>query len=343
MKNILMRPTSALFPAVLLFSMLLGERIMTANLYVFWLMMQLFSLCSVDAFRNAAAREPGVRKVDKRFSGAWLTILAGGAITVIVEYFWHEKSLSGDLMLPAAAAWLIIIEQLFEERMFALSRRTDGVVLSIIANVLLLVGLLLDGSGGVPAPVEMAGFYTACGAGLGALISIAANYVIEPMHAFSLVPRNIAFAPKAAVQCLLYPVVMMLTFGVAEAAAAGLILWRLSRTVCRRSQDESRPLNLMLITVSAVLAVCSLFIPVMPLANAAAAAMLCAAIVFCAPGWRFYCGVVLVTAANAQLYFSTYMPPQWNVLPVDWNVPVVCICCVIAVILNLHKAFLRKV
>lgn len=343
MKNRLMRPTAALFPAVLLVSMLLGERLMTVNLYVFWLMMQLFSLCSVDAFRNAAAREPGVRKVDKRFSGAWLMILIGGAITVVVEYFWHGKTLPGDLILPAAAAWLIIIEQLFEERMFALSRNADGVVLGVLANVLLLAGLLLDGSGGVAAPVELSGFYTACGAGLGMLISVFANYAMEPMRAFSLKPVNIGFFPKAAVQSLLYPAVMMLTFGVAEAATAGLMLWRLSRTVCRRSQDESRKLNLLLITVSAVLAIYSLFIPVMPLANVSAAAMLCAAIVFCAPSWRFYCGAVLVTVANAQLYFSAYMPPQWNLLPADWNMPVVCIACAIAVVLNLHKAFLRKV
>jgi len=58
-------------------------------------------------------------------------------------------------------------------------------------------------------------------------------------------------------------------------------------------------------------------------------------IVFCAPGWRVYAGAVLILGANAQRMLGF--------LPGEWSLYAVCAACAIAVILNLHKAFLRKV
>ena len=339
MKKMLMRPTAALFPAVLLAAALLGNAYDAASVFGMYIAIQLFSLCSVDAFRNAAAREPGVRRVDRRFSGAWPMILLGIAITATVDRLLYGKTdfLNGELWAIIAAG-CIVIEQLFEERVFALSRRTDGVVLSVISNALLFLGLLLDGSGGVAAPVEIAGFYAICGAGLGMVISIAVNYVIEPMHAFSLVPRNIAFFPKAAAQSLAYPMtaVLWMARGNGEDLLAGMILWRLSRSVCRRSPDESRPLNLLLVTASAALTAASIWAPGLQMyALAAIAAMLWAAIVFCAPGWRLYAGAAMVIAA-----FDLQME---TILPGMWNMAAVIVLCVAAVGLNLNKAFLRRV
>jgi len=336
MKRSLMRPTAALFPAVLLAAGLAGNSDIISSLFFYWCMIQLCSLCSVDAFRNAAAREPGVKRVDRRFSGTWIMILLGMALTGAFCWFtggWEARV--EDALALAISAGCITIEQMFEERMFALSRRTDGVVLGIIANALLLVGLLLDASGGVAAPVDVQFFFTACGTALGMLISIIASYVIEPMHAFSLVPRNIAFFPKAAVQCLLYPAAMMAqSFN--AAGFAGLILWRLSRTVCRRASDESRPLNLLLVFVCAVLSIAGLWSSHMLIcAYGAAMAMVCALVVFCAPGWRIYTGAVLMIAADIMLVCPL---PQESL-----NMAAVCAACVAAVVLNLHKAFLRKV
>lgn len=352
MKNMLMRPTSALFPAVLLAAGLMGNAYNAGGLFMAYLAIQLFSLCSIDSFRNAAAREPGVRRVDKRFSGTWPMILLGIAVTAGLGWFLSDKTefLNAELWAVIAGG-CIIIEQMFEERMFALSRRTDGVVLSIISNALLLVGLLLDGSGGVSAPVEMTGFYTVCGAGIGALISIAANYIIEPMHAFSLVPRNIAFFPKAAVQCLLYPATPTVLSAILiylepqegnlndlltmeyQYLFAGWILWRLSRTVCRRTYDESRKLNLLLVAVCAALIIGGLSMgSIMGYSACALIALLCAMIVYCAPSVRLYIGFVLLCAAwmcSSDPYDNLYL--------------VSIACAVIAVILNMHKAFLRKV
>jgi len=228
----------------------------------------------------------------------------------------------------------ITVEQLFEERMFALSQRTDGVVLSVVSSLLLLAGLLMDFSGGVAAPVQ--GFYAACGAGLGAVISVAAAYGVEPMRAFSLKPVNIAFFPRAAVQSLLFPAVGLLLRGFTADFFAALAIWRIARTLCRRSHDESRPLNLLLTAVCGLTAVAALwFAPLAIYAAAAACAMLCAVIVFCAPGWRIYAGAALIAAACAQQTFG--------LLPAAWTIPVVLACSAAAVILNLKKAFLRKV
>lgn len=340
MKRSLMRPASALFPIVLLLAALFGNSTMVANLYLYYCVIQLFSLCSVDSFRNAASREPGVKRVDRRFSGTWLLIALGIAVCSGIDRF--TKIGQNQIMLVAAAG-SIILEQLFEERMRALSHPSDGAILSVVANILLLAGLMIDSSEGMAAPVNLTGFYTACGAGLGMLISIIASYIIEPVHAFSLVPRNIGFFPKACVQTLLYPVAAAFFLGLNVAYFAGLILWRLSRTVCRRAADESRPLNLLLMATSVLAVAAAMYQPLIGFSIAVAVATLCAVVVFCAPGWRIYIGTVLVMLANAQLFVKTSMPQEWNILPTEWMFPFVCICCAIAILLNLHKAFLKKV
>lgn len=345
MKSMLMRPTAALFPAVLLVSALAGDRTAVSSLFFFWCCMQLFSLCSVDSFRNAAAREPGVRRVDRRFSGTWPMLLLGMVLTGVTAWFaggWQD-----ELALVLSAGF-ITIEQMFEERMFALSRRSDGNVLSVLSNVLLLAGMMLDAGGGMAVPMQMQGLFTACGAGLGMVISIIASYSIEPMHAFSLVPRNIAFFPKAAVQCLLYPAAMLMS-GFGAAGFVGMMLWRLSRTVCRRAADESRPLNLLLVAAPAVLLIAGVLLPdffaaafvvdaavvfavSVVCAVAAIGALICALIVFCAPGWRIYTGTALLigaaAAAIAGIAHAQYISAA---------------LCIAAVVLNMHKAFLRKV
>lgn len=337
MKKMLMRPTAALFPAVLLVSTLVGDDYMAINMYYWWLVLQLGTLCSADAFRNAAAQEPGIRRVDRRFSGTWLMLIPG--ILLLLGYMmWAsgtEASIA-QLIVPAIPVVCIYIEQMFEERMFALSRRTDGVVLSVISNILLLLGLLMDNSGGVAAPIAMDGFYTACAAGLGMVISIATSYGVEMMHGFSLKPVNIPFFPKAAAQGLLYSLAVLPVAVIGDGGVlAGLMIWRLSRTVCRRSADESRKLNLMLVAACAALIIAGIWLPLQQYALGAIAAMVCAAVVYCAPGWRLYAGMALVIAAcGLQAH---------ELLPQMWNMGTVILLGAAAIILNAHKAFLRKV
>lgn len=344
MKRSLMRPTTVLFPLALMIASLLGGAENVARLLCVFYLIQILSLCAADCFRNAAAREPGVRRVDKRFSGAIVQLLVGA---LLAGSTWHA------LKMDARAGWslfaigvLVNIEQLFEERMYAMCRNADGVVLSIISKLLLLGGMLMDVSGGVDELLNWTNFYTLCGAGLGMVISVVSCCAIEPMRAFSLIPRNLAFYPKAALQTLLYPAVMALVAylgtwwdesvldHVLELAGSmeflsGLLLWRLARTVCRRSNDESRALNLLLVGAVSALTIAGAD----NYAAAAWVALCCATIVFCAPSWRLYAGVGLLWIA---LGFMESDMDRIHML--------ICIgCAIIAFVLNLHKAFLRKV
>lgn len=350
MKRSLMRPTAALFPLVLLAATLFGNAITSANLFICYCVVQLFTLCSAEAFRNAAAREPGVRKVDKRFGGTLPVMIIGIAAFILLVWFKTDKTVFlKEYACIIAAAVIINFEQLFEERMWALGHQVDGVMLSIISNVLLLVGILVDASSGISAPIDVSNFYTACAAGLGLLISVSTSYIVEPMRAFSLIPRNIAFFPKAAIQSLMYPVLMAVfvyistwmddsfmenlidTIGTLE-FMFGFILWRLCRTICRRAQDESRSLNLLLVSISAVSIVAGVWMPELRGLIVTWIVLICAAIVFCSPSWRLYVGIVLLWVG---IFFAE---PFYEVR----LIPVIA-CAAIAIILNMHKAFLKKV
>ena len=333
MKQRLMRPTAALFPIAGIVGALWGNSSCTMQLFVSYYLMQLLSLCAADCFRNAAALEPGVRKVDSRFSGAFLPLIFGVAVTWLLWQFafsslWRIRVWQG----ACAAASLVCVEHLFEERMHMLGRRIDGVILSCLANGLLAAGLLMCRS--IASRAQNPGIYAAIGAGLGAAISIVASYAIEPRHAFSLKPANLSFIVGAAPQVLLYvvasaAVTVLMKVRILDMLLPllfGLIPWRLARTTCRRTQDESRKLNLILIAFAAIPTAASTFLPlVQPYALAAYIALICAAIVFCAPSERFYAGIALTALA--------FLAPS----------AISIILALAAILINAHKAFLKKV
>lgn len=333
MKNRLMRPSAALFPLVLFAAERLTGDITALVLLLLYFVLQFLSLCAVDAYRNAAAREPGPRKADKRFWGSF-TMLVFAMIIAAGFYVWlNDEDMLANILF-AGIPWLVLIEQLFEERLFTLNRRSDGNLLSLIANGLLFAGLMLDGTNGVPKPFEV--FYTLAAAGLGAVIAILTSLVITPPRGFSLIPRNIGFAPKAMMQTLLYPAAVFTLARFIPISAncffAGFVLWRLSRTVCRRSNDESRPLNLLLIAVCALITGAAGFIPaLLDPAICCLIALVCAMIVFLHIGWRNLMGTVLLIAAFACIY-----------LKIEYANYIAIACGLIAVVINLKNAFLRK-
>ncbi|MDO5323208.1 MAG: hypothetical protein Q4G06_04255 [Clostridia bacterium] len=354
MNRRLMRPTAALFPLAGLIAVAMGGGALVGRLMLFYYALQVCTLCAVDCFRNGAARESGVRRADRRFGGGIVQLALGIALLLAAMLLCPELKPHFSAGLFAAAG-CVTLEQLFEERMYALGRRVDGVVLSTIANLLLVVGLLLDGTGGVELalPVALECPFTLGGAALGALIALGTAYLVEPAHGFSFKPVNLALFPRAYVQTLLYPAAALAICAVLpenmrkgfvelEALLYGLILWRLARTTCRRTDEEARPLNLLLVVLAAIpaatgavypeLILCGL--PLLSFAAAAVLATLCAGVVFCAPAWRFWLGFALLLAADAIVALQP--------LPEMWNMAAGCACCLIAVVLNLHKAFLRK-
>lgn len=358
MNQRLMRPTAALFPLVIMLATLLSPRDpytsgfndLPVMLIFGYYMIQFFTLWTVDTFRNRAAREPGVRRVDQLFGGALVVVLLGSVL-------YNVRFSNGSVDYMAVALACITIEHLFEERMFALGRRVDGVVLSIIANLLLFAGLMMDTLQPGYWKYDLC-FYTMCASALGMLIAIITSYAIEPPRGFSLIPECLVGTPKAFVQTAIYPLINDYVIficlisvygdlpedwnlGSAE-FMYGLAVWRLSRTVCRRTQDESRPLNLLLcasvalpLLLKAALGVDAVAdVYFFPFALSAMVAFICAAIVFCAPSWRLYLGMALLIAAVAVNLITPF--------PIMWNRIAIAVLSAAAVVINLHRAFLKK-
>ena len=220
--------------------------------------------------------------------------------------------------------------------MFALSHPHDGVIMSVISNGLLLAGLAVD-RGGSGAPFE--GFYSLCAAGVGMIIAIVTAYSLEPMRAFSLKPVNIGFFPKAAAQSLTYLPLAALLIGFETPIFVGWMLWRLARTVCRRSADESRPLNFGLTAACGAMLILSAFVgEAHEYAAACVIALLCAEAVYCAPGWRLYVGTALLIGGWALGEARIWMNGAQM-----YGQIILSVLALVATILNAHKAFLRKV
>ena len=321
MKRKLMRPSAAFFPLAMLASAVFGNEATTLAFLLLWYALQITTLCAPDAFRNAAAREPGVRRVGKRFWGGIVQCLIGGAVLFVPVWKLSVGLAVANSVVPLAiAAFLMIIEQTFEERMFALGRNVDGTLLSLISNILLLLGLMLDAGSGVKAPefynsllgrtAELGNFYLLCGCGAAVLISIIMSLLIARGKGFTPFPINCGFVPKALLQVFVYPtaVVVLLVsgkFGIdTRHMLAGLILWQLSRTVCRRIRMESKPLDWLLTVVCAVFAVLACLHPAfMPYAVCCAAVFACAAIVYLAPSVRLYLCMAVVIGICTLAYF----------------------------------------
>lgn len=353
MKKSLMRPTDIVL-ALAGIAAACVDPLLPLTLFIYYFILQLFTLCAVDSFRNAAAREPGVRRVDRRFTGSIFPLLLGIALFLLFLKLINrgEGEISEAIPLLGAAA-CVIIEQLFEERMHAIGKSVDVVLMSVVSGLLLFAGMVLDSFWMDGESLKCT--FTLCGAGLGALVAMIASLTAEPLRAFSLVPRNVPFCPKAAVQALLYPAAMCALmihegrlsgeYGIL-ALLIGLAFWRLSRTVCRRAADESRPLNLMLVCATAVsVIIYQLFkLGIVPggwaepayiCAEGMILLLICTIVVFCAPGWRLYAGAVLLAIACSLNVLLPGFYPHAGYISIA--------LCIIAVVLNLHKAFLRKV
>jgi len=344
MKRMLMRPVAAVLPLLLLLTLLLNPASLVAQLSVNWLVMQLATLAVVDCFRNAAAREPGPRRVDRLFWGTLPQLILGAGVAA-----WLILRVGLPFPLITLAAWLMIIEQLFEERLFTLNRRSDGSILGLISAALIFAGLMLDGKNGLPNPLADhplggEGFYTCCAAALSAAIGVLSALIIAPSKSFSLYPACLNRMLIAAVQGLLFPMccVFYAAYYYHDAPVdesfvrlllPGLALWRLSRTVCRRTADESRSLNLLLVSCTAAMLAAAAFVEgLLPPAMGCLLALICAMIVFLRPGWRNLSATALLIIAAILTGLG---------LPLAG--PAAIALGLAAIAINLKHAFLRKV
>lgn len=344
----LIRPSDAFFPLVGLLCALLGYRTRITNFFFMYFLIQLCSFCCADSFRNAAARELNVRKLEKRFGGALVQLVLGVAIVCGgVHHLKLANIRNLSFIALTGSAALKIFEQLFEEYLFASKKHTDGMMLSLISNVLLAAGLIMDATGGIPLYFDS--FYTLCTAGIGMVLGFFISCMVVRAPRISLLPRNLGYAPKAIFQVLLYPALAMAAIYFYDfpliPALAGLIPWRLARTVCRRSKAESRPLDLMLVFISAFSLMLILLVNTyppytkyLPYAYAFYAALLCAELVFCAPSVRLYLGTLMIAGAGAIMHIFPFADELVVLNPIS-----AAVLCGGAVLLNMKNAFLKTV
>lgn len=310
-KRRLLRHSAAFFPLTLLAAAVFGDLNLTLDLLRAYFALQIASLCAPTAFCNAAAREPSPKRVGRRFRGAMVQLLIGAALILGAMHFFPQ-ALSRLKIEALVAALFVIIEQTFEERLFALSRRVDGTLLSLIANALLLLGLTLDSGAFLGNATPLAHPYLLSACLTSALLGATLAALLAGGSGFSPLPLNYAFAPNAMVQELFYPAALMCLVALEKfeidlyPALVGWTLWRLSRTVCRRKRAESKPLDWLLVAAAWIALILALFFPpLLPYALACCAALLCAAIVYLAPSLRLY---ICMFAAFAALFVELYCP-----------------------------------
>ena len=318
MKKWLIRPASALFPA----SMALGWVFMpefVSKIMLAYLAVALLSGCAAQAFRNAATREPARRRVDRRFFGGLSMILLSTLLVSLVCLFTGQW---GQMYLAILAGFALNIEQMFEERSYALGRAIDAPLMAPV-SALLTAGGALTGKEMLFSILILAG----------ALFALLFSLLRTHPQCVDLLPRNLGFFPKAALQSLLYPLVCAAFFlyngngSQLPLALVGGMLWRLGRTPCRRTADEARQFNLIAVTFCAALLAWKLgeadsMIVIL-------IALLCTFAVFLTPTRRLCCGTLLLIGAAACAWL---------------NVPayVAYVLCVISVAINIKPALLTK-
>ena len=331
MKNRLFRWENCFLAAACLIGALLGHETLALRFMVSWLLVSLTSLCADGAFCIAATRQSSFRKLDRCFCGGIIQLLIGILAAVLVSIFLEN----GKNAWMIGAAGLFGMNQLCVERLNAYNRRMDARIAAFLPALLLTVGFAFD------SLLPQSGMIVCIAMGLGAVIS-AFSLIFAPMACFSIAPPNYACAPRAIWQNLLYPAAVCgacWAHGKAlpvSAMAAGWMLWRGARTVCRRSESESAPLNFWITAITGAAIIASLFLPQLMWVSACLTlAMLCSAIVFAHFSVRIAVGAALLIGAQA---LSILHP-----LP---QTAIYIICSVLSIaapIINLQHAFLKRI
>lgn len=312
MKRKLLRPYAALFPPTLLASAVFGDQALTLRFLGAYFALQIASLCAPVAFCNAAAREPAMRRLGRRFWGGLTQLFLGAALLFcalrLVPLPFDARD--GEILI---AALLVLIEQMFEERMTAVSRSVDATLLALISGVFVLLGLVLTAEGTLPNSTPLRYPYLLGGCVLSALLGAVLTLLLAGGRGFTPLPINYGFAPKAMAQELLYPALIAaaVVWGKTEptlpAVLTGWMLWRAIRSVCRRTRGESKAPDWFLCIVSAALSLLAYLFPtILPYALCASAVLLCAMAVYLAPSPRLYVFAAVAFALTVLSYLHPF-------------------------------------
>lgn len=220
------------------------------NLYVAWLAVCCLSLFACRGVRIAFARQPAIRHVRGSVKCALLMTLAGGALAVGAAALFFRGEWTRALPV-IAAGWLLNIEHIFYEYMYAIGDRRSAALARGLTAIMTLAGLLLADS----HPLWLVG-----AAGLCALVALVISLVMGD-GARGRVDATVArIAPRAAIQTALYPaaalaaILLFHPVNYSFAFFAGLTLYELCKTPFRRSQMEAKSFNVALIFVIVICA-----------------------------------------------------------------------------------------
>ena len=331
MKNRLFRWENCFLAAACLIGALLGHETLALRFMVSWLLVSLTSLCADGAFCIAATRQSSFRKLDRCLCGAYIQLLIGEFASLSVSRLIGYD----DSRWMNFAAYFCLNGILFVENLHAYNQRKNARIAAFLSALLLVLGFVFDSQqsdmGMIVCVAALIGF------GISEFFMIFA-----PFEKLSIAPPNYACAPRAIWQNLLYPAAVCgacWAHGKAlpvSAMAAGWMLWRGARTVCRRSESESAPLNFWITAITGAAIIAALFLPQLMWVSACLTlAMLCSAIVFAHFSVRIAMGAALLIGAQA---LSILHP-----LP---QTAIYIICSVLSIaapIINLQHAFLKRI
>ncbi len=331
MKNRLFRWENCFLAAACLIGALLGHETLALRFMVSWLLVSLTSLCADGAFCIAATRQSSFRKLDRCLCGAYIQLLIGEFASLSVSRLIGYD----DSRWMNFAAYFCLNGILFVENLHAYNQRKNARIAAFLSALLLVLGFVFDSQqsdmGMIVCVAALIGF------------GISEFFIIfVPVEKLSLAPPNYACAPRAIWQNLLYPAAVCgacWAHGKAlpvSAMAAGWMLWRGARTVCRRSESESAPLNFWITAITGAAIIAALFLPQLMWVSACLTlAMLCSAIVFAHFSVRIAMGAALLIGAQA---LSILHP-----LP---QTAIYIICSVLSIaapLTNLRHAFLKRI
>ncbi len=260
----LTRASDAFIPLAFAICSLLLDPSVSLRLFAACLAVSALSLFSCFGVRAAFAIQPSMRSVRGTVKFALLLQIAGGLVAALICVLSLKED--PDTIPLIASGFLINIEHTFYEYLYAAGDRRSATLCHGIAATFLVAGMGLSmgpenncNCWRITTMLEIA-----------ALVSLIIGCAMGDGLKGRINAQVLRCAPRAALQCALYPAVATLILWAMKSDAcafpffAGLTLCALCRTPFRRSRLESVSLNralLIALIVAAAVWAATTFIP----------------------------------------------------------------------------------
>lgn len=253
----LLRPSDLFLPMVFLAACLIGRSAAALGLFVTWYAAKLSALATSDGLRATFATQPSMKYVQ----GSALVSLGyqfpGAALSSLIIYLIPGTRL---LLSLVPCGLFLNIEHVFYEYLYAVGEKKSATACRCLTAVLVLLGLILC----MPpqpnlTPLSAVNpFCLLITCGLSALIGLFISFSLGGKFHPVPNPEVLRRAPLSMLHTGLYPAFALPALTLLWPGRftpmplfAGLLLYEACRTPFRRSPLESRPMNQLLLVVSA--------------------------------------------------------------------------------------------